>query len=492
MQKFNFPLDPLWTDEQVKAKIIELWDKEVKGAAAGNQFKLDVRMGAILVSTEGNTVYSEWLTFFYHCDMMDYDELYYAINTIDMSERYPGPKAKGYCQLGDIVCFSYNGAFKLTWRDYPRIGHMAFYFPESVQQIFGLHCTVCIGILHPYVRLSTPLPATVRYNTIVYSDQLHLSRLGDSDSPYLAVCPMWKRWRAFAQGKSPWFLDCTFPYHRMYKSLMHTRLEDIHFKLRDVRGQLMFDTGLIFVQMHFQWRRRPTRSSTSLSSAMPRWTCIRTTSSPYTTNLAHPLVLDGKWEVALHSCSYHRYWLNVGSDFDTKFTVLITHPQKGRSVYDSFLRSPGNYLSMESILSSLLHEWISWVGGLRQIRDFCDLSFNDTTQLVSLTWRDPRNLGHLLVLFCFSHDMAQMLGPYEGKMGDNMGVGPPCSPTKWRRPYPSPFCDWHTWRRAQPVHLHGHSACLSLGGLGLRVPLHCSHAREGWRVHPPPGRPLDV
>lgn len=70
---------------------------------------------------------------------------------------------------------------------------------------------------HAYVRVTVDMPLFFLpdYTVLVYSDQLHPFQLGDSDTPNLALCPSRKSRQVFAQGKSPWFLHCTFTHFCM-------------------------------------------------------------------------------------------------------------------------------------------------------------------------------------------------------------------------------------------------------------------------------------
>lgn len=145
--------------------------------------------------------------------------------------------------------------------------------------------------------------------------------------------------------------------------------------------------------------------------------------SEFTTKLAHPLTLIGEWTVALHSCSYHRNWLNVNPNFDTRFTLHIADSNGHTHSVEALLSSPGNYLSVESVLRSLLQHKFFWHDKRHAIHDFCDLTFDDATQLVTLRYRDLTGTKHVSVAFSFSKDLARMLGAYDDSMGASMSVG---------------------------------------------------------------------
>lgn len=76
---------------------------------------------------------------FDHCDVPDPHQLCYAINHIMVYlSRYPGPKKKGYCGLGDLVRFAYEGTgYDMTWQHYLRIGAMYILFSLCIRRMMG-------------------------------------------------------------------------------------------------------------------------------------------------------------------------------------------------------------------------------------------------------------------------------------------------------------------------------------------------------------------
>ena len=161
----------------------------------------------------------------------------------------------------------------------------------------------------------------------------------------------------------------------------------------------------------------------------------------FTTHLAHPLRLTGRWEVGLHSCSYHRNWVNLNNEEDAKFNVRIAKdvgnmgqnaPRLFAIVDQEFILPwPANYSSPKSIIDALLDTYIfpnfndMPAGTPKSMRDdlpyttlrgFLNISFNTATQKFRI-WmpEEDKKLRTWAVELRLSPRIAFMLGHYDNE-----------------------------------------------------------------------------
>lgn len=117
--------------------------------------------------------------------------------------------------------------------------------------------------------------------------------------------------------------------------------------------------------------------------------------SEFTTQLAVPLRLTGKWDVGLHSCSYHRNWLNITTEEDATFTLICKAWSPAQNMLKQtlcekvILPFPGNYCSPQTLLMAMENTDFIFraeeeaTRGLRsfarRLRDVLRLEFNRST-----------------------------------------------------------------------------------------------------------------
>ena len=144
--------------------------------------------------------------------------------------------------------------------------------------------------------------------------------------------------------------------------------------------------------------------------------------SEFTTQFAQSLELSGEWHVAMHSCSYHRNWVNVPNSRDFSYKIEIsqwnehgnTSPITNGIIY---LPAPGNYSSTQSLIDAINSgAWLynnqdrDHVTVACYVRDFIEFSFNSVTQKVSVTWKSNRDMENGVVSFEPTIQLADMLG----------------------------------------------------------------------------------
>lgn len=147
--------------------------------------------------------------------------------------------------------------------------------------------------------------------------------------------------------------------------------------------------------------------------------------SEFTTQLVQPLRLDGGWEIGMHSCSYHRNWLNLTEANDASLELIISKWQRtdnkdGLYVTLGLVKSkltlpfPGNYSTPESMLRALhalrflyktpeLHIEMT-------LGDIVKVKFNPSTQRITVHWKGHPRIKNDMVKLTFSDKLRKMLG----------------------------------------------------------------------------------
>jgi len=142
--------------------------------------------------------------------------------------------------------------------------------------------------------------------------------------------------------------------------------------------------------------------------------------SEFTTKFAQNLELPGEWEVALHSCSYHRNWLNVLDPSSVAMIISIKRwhgDGKGNTLFikgNVTLPAPGNYSSAERLIEAMNNTQFFFKSAGKSYmlvtKDFVDISFNKATQKVTFTWKTWGDIISDIVTIELSEKLAHMLG----------------------------------------------------------------------------------
>jgi len=150
--------------------------------------------------------------------------------------------------------------------------------------------------------------------------------------------------------------------------------------------------------------------------------------SEFTTQLAQPLRLDGQWEVGMHSCAYHRNWLNLTERKDAVVRVTVTQwgETAGEEALDiikthMILPHPGNYSTPESLIQAILNTEFVYRPELEtndtltksfpvRVGDLISMKCNQSTQRFRIIWKKHFVLKNDLVKIGFSDKLCKMLG----------------------------------------------------------------------------------
>lgn len=147
--------------------------------------------------------------------------------------------------------------------------------------------------------------------------------------------------------------------------------------------------------------------------------------SEFTTLLPQSLNLDGEWLVALHSCAYHRNWVNLTEGEDARVEIRLYEWRLNiYSAYSKVMMArgivsiphPGNYSTAESLIKSILG--LSFIHKNEdtdlsisiKLGEVFDLEMNNATQKLQASWKKHATLNNSITEVDFSEKVCTMLG----------------------------------------------------------------------------------
>ena len=169
--------------------------------------------------------------------------------------------------------------------------------------------------------------------------------------------------------------------------------------------------------------------------------------SEFTTLIPHPLHLRGDWEVGLHSCSYHRNWLNVSCKAEATFQAVchgfntLMNMMVEMSRVTVTLPFPGNYSTAESFMDAMENTLFSFGARNRTndpnmpsedylrmhtLGEMVKITFNHATQKFRISVPEKDMLRDIAITLELSDRLAIMLGQNfteGGKVANSVQIG---------------------------------------------------------------------
>ena len=131
---------------------------------------------------------------------------------------------------------------------------------------------------------------------------------------------------------------------------------------------------------------------------------------------------SGQWEVGMHSCSYHRNWLNITEADEANMEITLGNWHGPQSVMSPFVKSkltlpyPGNYSTPQSLIDAMMKMTFRFKiqemtrSVTVKLCDFVDMTFNTSTQRMTVHWKRNADVQSDTVLLTFSKKIRKMMG----------------------------------------------------------------------------------